>query len=70
MNKYIVEHRGPKGLVTTKEHATRAKAIEAFENAVDGIQGGHRLSLYSPQGSIVSRYEPVNRDKDGNIDTL
>ena len=65
MKKYIVALvMAPSGVVAETHYDTKAEALKAFDKAQKDTMGGDRLSLYSPEGSIISRYEPVYRPKD------
>ena len=62
MKKYIVALvMAPSGVVAETHYETKAEALKAFDKAQKDTLGGDRLSLYSPEGSIMSRYEPVYR---------
>ena len=54
----------PSGVVAEAHYATKDEALKAFDKAIGDTMGGDRLSLYSPEGSIISRYEPVYRPDD------
>ena len=65
MKKYIVALvMAPSGVVAEAHYATKDEALKAFDKAQKDTMGGDRLSLYSPEGSIISRYEPVYRPDD------
>ena len=62
MKKYIVALvMAPSGVVAETHYDTKAEALKYFDKAMGDTLGGDRLSLYSPEGSIISRYEPVYR---------